>query len=113
MDYVLFEASGLIKEGLIREWRTLCPDDVRALRAYLLQYVISRPVLSGYVRERLVQVMAIIVKRQSVEDLGEDRRRVLAEVQQLIAEGNMQMQMIGCSILSAMMQVRKPLLCNL
>lgn len=50
--------------------------------------------------------MAIIIKRQSVEDFGEDRRVVLAEVQQLIANGNMQMQMIGCSILSAMMMVR-------
>jgi hypothetical protein len=35
--------------------------------------------------------MAIIIKRQSVEDFGEDRREVLAEVQQLITGGNMQM----------------------
>ena len=38
-DYVLFEASGLIKEGLIREWSRLSPDDIKALRAYLLAYV--------------------------------------------------------------------------
>ena len=42
-----------------------------ALRAYLLQYVITHPALSSYVRERLVQVMAIVVKRQSVDDMGE------------------------------------------
>ena len=35
--------------------------------------------------------MAIIIKRQSVEDFGEDRREVLTEVQQLITGGNMQM----------------------
>jgi fibrillarin-like rRNA methylase len=35
--------------------------------------------------------MAIIIKRQSVEDFGEDRRQVLNEVQQLITGGNMQM----------------------
>ncbi len=105
VDYVLFEAAGLIKDGLIREWASISKEDVRGLRAYLLQYVISRVTLSGYVRERLVQVMAIIVKRQSVEDLGEDRRMVLAEVQQtLIAKGNLQMQMVGCSILGALMQ---------
>lgn len=103
VDYVLFEASGLIKEGLIREWSELGGADAKGLRAYLLRYVISKPTLSSYVRERIVQVMAIIIKRQSVEDFGEDRRIVLGEVQHLIAGGNMQMQMIGCSILSAMM----------
>ncbi len=107
---MLFEAASLIKEGLIREWSSLAKEDIRTLRAYLLQYVIARQMLSGYVRERIVQVMAIIIKRQSVEDFGEDRRVVLAEVQQqLIAKGNMQMQMIGCSILGAMMQVWGPL----
>ena len=35
----MFEASGLIKEGLIREWSRLSPDDIKALRAYLLAYV--------------------------------------------------------------------------
>jgi len=104
---VLFEASSLIKEGLVREWSQLAENSARELRAYLLQYVVNHPSLSGYVRERIVQVMAIIVKRQSVEDGGEDRRMVLASVQQqLIANpaANMQMQMIGCSILGAMMQ---------
>ncbi len=79
MDYVLFESAGLIKEGLIREWDQLSKEEVAGLRAYLLQYVIGHVALSGYVRERLVQVVAIIVKRRSVEDLGEDRRTVLAE----------------------------------
>eukprot|EP00094_Tigriopus_californicus_P000138 TCALIF_00134-PA protein Name:"Similar to xpo4 Exportin-4 (Xenopus laevis)" AED:0.05 eAED:0.05 QI:354/0.88/0.9/1/1/1/10/107/1127 len=103
-EYVLFEAAGLIKEGLIREWSSLGEPDVKGLRTYLLRYVIEHPNLSSYARERIVQVMAIIIKRQSVDDLGEDRRMVLQEVQQLISNGNMQMQMIGCSILSAMMQ---------
>ena len=56
MDYVLFEAASLIKDGLIREWRSLSKDDVKTLRSYLMQYVISRPQLSSYVRERIVQV---------------------------------------------------------
>ena len=55
-DYVLFEASGLLKDGLIREWRELSSEDVRQLRSYLLQYVVNNPALSAYVRERIVQV---------------------------------------------------------
>ena len=127
VDYVLFEAAGLIKDGLVREWRSVSKEEVAAMRAYLLAYVINRPTLSGYVRERLVQVrdgdlaafrevfheflslqvMAIIIKRQSVDDGGEDRAKVLSEVQGMItaAGATMQMQMVGCSVLSAIMQV--------
>ena len=103
-NYVLFEASGLLKEGLIREWRELSAQDISQLRSYLLQYVVNNPLLSAYVRERIVQVIAIMVKRRSVEDGGEDRGVVIGEVQQLITGGNAQMQLIGCSIITALMQ---------
>ncbi len=105
-DYVLFEAAGLIKEGLIREWGALDKSDIAALRAYILGYVVGRPALSGYVRERLVQVMAIVIKRQSVDDNGEDRAKVISEVVAMItaAGATMQMQMVGCSVLAAIMQ---------
>jgi len=103
-DYVLFEASGLIKDALIREWNEIPASDTRGLRTYLLQYVVSHPNCSGFVRERIVQVIAIMVKRQSVEDVGEDRAVVINEVQQLITSNNQQMQMIGCAIITAVMQ---------
>ena len=51
--------------------------------------------MSNYVRERIVQVIAIIVKRQSIDDMGADRRQVLAEVKQLIVGGNMQVTCVG------------------
>ena len=73
VDYVLFQAAELLKEGLIREWSSLGQDEIKGLRAYLLSYVIGHPTLSGYIRERIVQVVAIAIKRQSVDDLGEDR----------------------------------------
>ena len=38
--------------------------------------MINHPTLSSYIRERIVQVVAIAIKRQSVDDLGEDRRQV-------------------------------------
>ena len=60
VDYVLFEAAGLIKEGLIREWSSLSKEDVQGLRSYLLQYVIGHTTLSGFVRERIVQVGLLV-----------------------------------------------------
>ena len=56
VDYVLFEAAGLLKDGLIREWATLSQDEVKGLRSYLLSFVINHPTLSSYIRERIVQV---------------------------------------------------------
>ena len=53
-DYVLFEASGLIKEGLIREWSRLSPDDIKALRAYLLAYVTGLAANSIFLYDRFV-----------------------------------------------------------
>jgi len=103
-DYVLFEASGLIKDALIREWNDIPANDIQGMRSYLLQYVINNPASSSFVRERIVQVIAIMVKRQSVEDAGVDRALVIKEVQQLITSGNQQMQMMGCAIITAIMQ---------
>jgi hypothetical protein len=37
VDYVLFEAAGLLKEGLIREWNQIPKDELKHLRSYLLQ----------------------------------------------------------------------------
>ena len=59
VDYVLFEAAVLLKDGLIREWASLDQNEIREMRTYLLSYVINHPTLSSYIRERIVQVVAI------------------------------------------------------
>ncbi|CAB4058836.1 unnamed protein product [Lepeophtheirus salmonis] len=94
VEFVLFESAGLIKEGLIRQWKDLGPNDITVLRSYLMTYVVSNTCLSSYVRERIVQVIAIVVKRQSIDDEGQDRRVLLTETQRFITSGNMQMQMV-------------------
>ena len=89
IDYVLFESAGVIKAALIREWSMLPAEDIISLRQYLLHYIISKPTLAPFVRERILQVIAIMVKRGSVEDLGEERRHILNEVEGLIMSGDM------------------------
>ena len=87
-DLVLFEAASLLKTALIREWNTISQEDVKSLRVYLLTYVVQRATLPTYVRERILQVVAIIVKRASVEDLGADRGNIMNEVEHLFINGN-------------------------
>lgn len=40
----------------MREWNTLSSEDVQSLQQYLLQYVMNKPSLPVFVRERILQV---------------------------------------------------------
>lgn len=103
-DLVLFEAAGLLKDSLIREWNSVSEQDLKSLKTYLLNYVVQKTTLSAYVRERILQVVAIMVKRGSVEDLGANRGQILNDVEQLVLSGDSNQQMIACSVLAAIMQ---------
>ena len=46
-------------------------SDIVSLRQYLLRYIINKPTLAPYVRERMLQVIAIIVKRGSIDELNQ------------------------------------------
>lgn len=89
VDYILFETAGLIKTALIQEWSTLEKSDISSLRQYLLHYVISKPTLAPYVRARILQVLAITIKRGSVDDFGAERSRIINEIENLIKSGNL------------------------
>lgn len=54
-DYVLFEAAGLLKSALIREWNLLSQSDISSLREYLLTYLLRKEA-PGFLREKLLQV---------------------------------------------------------
>ncbi|CAB3362620.1 Hypothetical predicted protein [Cloeon dipterum] len=104
VDYVLFEAAGLIKETLIRDWSMLQESDVLSLRQYLLQYVLNHLSLAPFVRERILQVIAVMVKRGSVDDFGLERSSIVAEIESLILHGDTVKKSLGCSIITALMQ---------
>ncbi|XP_039289584.1 exportin-4 [Nilaparvata lugens] len=104
VDYVIFETASTLKEALIREWYSLEESDIVSLRQYLLNYLLNRRNLPAYVRERILQVIAIIIKRGSVTDFGVERRKLLCDVEQLIFNGDLQQKILGCSIISALLQ---------
>lgn len=86
-DFVLFETADLLKRAIIREWSLLQESDILSLRQYLLQYVIQKQV-PGFVRDRILQVIAIIIKRNSTDDFGAERSKILSEVENLIINGD-------------------------
>lgn len=95
-DYIIFEAVGLIKIALIREWPSLSQTNISSVRDYLLNYVISKPNLPPYVKGCILQVIAIIIKRGSINDSGQARQTILGQVENLIMTETFGMQPYFC-----------------
>ncbi|XP_013138287.1 PREDICTED: exportin-4-like [Papilio polytes] len=102
-EYVLFEAAGLIKAGLIREWSLLSKEDTSSIREYLLNYLLRKE-NPAFVKERLLQTIAIIIKRGSVDDGGRERKALLAELEKIIVSPPISQQRLACSLILAIMQ---------
>ncbi|KAI4457644.1 exportin 47-related [Holotrichia oblita] len=103
VQYIMFEAAELLKSALIREWSFLQESDIISLRQYLMHYVMNRN-SSPFVQERLLQVIAIMIKRGSVEDLGQERGNILSEVENLIIGADSAKQVLGCKVILNLMQ---------
>ncbi|XP_056641189.1 exportin-4-like [Diorhabda carinulata] len=102
-EYVLFEAAEVLKSAIIREWSFLFDDDKTSIRQYLFQYITTKS-LPPFVRDRILQVIAIIVKRASIDDGGRERANILKEVENLIVNAEPQKKILGCNIILNLMQ---------
>lgn len=100
---LLFEAADVIKRALIVEWDELQEQDKLGLRQYLLNYVLNRQ-LQPYVREKILQVIAIMIKRFGVLDAGRETRTILSDMEKMMAVGEIEQKFMVCRILMAIMQ---------
>ncbi len=90
-------------------------EDINSIRNYLFQHILNKSDIAVFVREKILQVrssisdflvtvlisnenvfeifktqvIAIMVKRGSVIDMGVERRKLLAEVEQLLISGEL------------------------
>ncbi|XP_012543865.1 exportin-4 [Bombyx mori] len=102
-DIVLFEAAGLLKAALIREWSLLSENDISSLREYLFNYLLTRDT-PPFLREKLLQTIAIIIKRGSIDDGGRERKALLSELEKIILGSPINQQKLACSLILAIMQ---------
>ncbi|XP_030763867.1 exportin-4-like [Sitophilus oryzae] len=102
-QYVMFEAAEVLKGAIIREWSFLLDTDRSSLRQYLVQYITSHEV-PHFVRDRIIQVIAIMVKRTSIDDKGKERAVILQEVENLIINGESEKKLLGCYIITNLIQ---------
>ncbi|CAH1975147.1 unnamed protein product [Acanthoscelides obtectus] len=101
--YVMFEAAEVIKSAIIREWAFLLDSDKISLRQYLFEYIITHET-PPFVKERILQVIVIMVKRASIDDNGRERANLLREVESLIVNSEPQKKILGCNIITHLMQ---------
>ncbi|KAK3097618.1 hypothetical protein FSP39_011440 [Pinctada imbricata] len=102
-DYVLFQAATTIKEAIIREWSLLAGEDIESLRSFLLQYITQHISLQSYVREQVLQTVAVILKRGTIDTKGASQDSLFHDVSQLVSSGNVTMQLVACSMLTALL----------
>jgi hypothetical protein len=88
-DYIVFEAVGLIKIALIREWPLLSQTHISSLRDYLLHYVMNKPNLPPYIEGSILQLIALLIKKGNVNDSGQTRQAILEEIENLIMTGDL------------------------
>ncbi len=77
---------------MIREWPILPAEEKAGLRQYLMQYLISHPLLVPYVRREVLHTVALLVKRATLEvDYQQLFGSVLDSVAQMLASGDVRM----------------------
>lgn len=103
-DYLQFEAAGLIKSALITEWDSLSDAESLELRQYLINFVMGREDTQQYVRERVLQVVAIITKRRAIKIEITELLNSLAELEAIFQNGDDKQQYLACRIVDTLMQ---------
>lgn len=61
VDFVLFETAGTLRDALIRDWLILSQDQKNELRQYLFQFIMRDGNIAAFVRERILQVILLIL----------------------------------------------------
>ncbi|CAG0917966.1 unnamed protein product [Notodromas monacha] len=104
---IVFQAVSTLKDAIIREWSVMPPQELTQLRTYLLQYVIRKmqhEAIIFAVREKLIQLIALMVKREAIDDNGEKKTVFLKHVYKLVSNGEPHEKVVGSSLICAILQ---------
>lgn len=106
VELLLFETVKLMKNIVIYEWRGLNDDDKLLLRQKLLDFVLNDEQLHASVVERILQIVAIMVKRKFLEDGGEQLKEMIECIKGMIFSPNQtqRMQQVASLILVSILQ---------
>lgn len=95
-----------MKNILIYEWRVLSGDDKVLMRQKLLDYVINTQQLHKSVVERVLQIVAIMVKRMYIEDGGAELKAMTEAIKGMIFASTQEprVQHVSCAVIVSILQ---------
>ena len=94
-----------MKNIIIYEWRGLSDEDKVLLRQKLLSYVTNNQDLPLSVVERVLQIVAIMVKRKFIEDGGGELKGLLEMIKGMIfGSQEPRVQFVSCGIIVSILQ---------
>ncbi|XP_020912207.1 exportin-4 [Exaiptasia diaphana] len=102
-DYVMFQAASTIKDAVLREWALLGKEDIESLRTFLLTFALQKQGVQRYVKEQVLQVVAVMFKRGSLDGNQQAWMSLFSDLTRLITGNETSMQILGCSILKALL----------
>lgn len=88
MDFVLFETADLVKTSLNIEWPVLDQSEILFLKNYLMHYLITQTSLAPFVKDKIIQVIVTLIKKNSHKNLR-DEKKTLKEIESFLAENDM------------------------
>lgn len=105
VELVLFETVKMIKNIIIYEWRGLSDEDKLLMRQKFLDYVLNNHNLPPSVIERVLQIVAIMVKRKFLEDSGEELKGLLETIKSMIFNSqDNRVQTMSCAFIISILQ---------
>ncbi|CAK8672706.1 unnamed protein product [Clavelina lepadiformis] len=103
VDSVQFQAAATLKEAVIREWHIMELETRAAMQQFILSFITDKPNITGFIRESLANVLAVMLKRSSIDsDDPTQRMEFYRHLSTMVASGNPIMEESACSILFAL-----------
>nr|CAB3267795.1 exportin-4-like [Phallusia mammillata] len=100
---VQYQASATLKDAIIREWTIIDEETRNNLQQFLLTFITERPNITGFVREGLSNVLAVMIKRSSLATKDANQRLPFYQhLTMMVSSGNPVLEKSACSILSAL-----------
>lgn len=95
----------MVKNIIIYEWRGLSEEDKMLMRQKFLDYVLNNHNLPPSVIERVLQIVAIMVKRKFLEDSGEELKGLLETIKGMIfGSQDNRVQTMSCAFIISILQ---------
>ncbi|DBA87589.1 TPA: hypothetical protein ACH3X1_004612 [Trebouxia sp. C0004] len=81
-----FQAAVTLRDAAVRQWAIMSRADQRALRGYVLHYVLRHTSKhSDLVQKQLTGTVAVLLKRGWVDESSEERHAFFSEIESIVA----------------------------